>query len=197
MASVKNLPAILKKIREGTAPEKFTIAHLKDLGFTSSNDQGIIPLLKELGFLSSDGTPTKRYLEFRDESKAQIILGQALKEAYSELFHINEKPTEKDRKAIIGKFKSTHNVKDSVASKQATTFFALMKEADIESGMPVTEPSEESPVVIEKKQQEINRPLSASFSGFRYNIEIHLPATKDIEVYNAIFKSIKEHLINE
>ena len=30
--------------------------------------------------------------------------------------------------------------------------------------------------------------------GLHYNIQVHLPATKDIEVYNAIFKSLKEHL---
>ena len=28
-----------------------------------------------------------------------------------------------------------------------------------------------------------------------YNIQIHLPATKDVEVFNAIFKSLKEHLL--
>jgi hypothetical protein len=31
--------------------------------------------------------------------------------------------------------------------------------------------------------------------GLHYNIQIHLPATKDIEVFNAIFKSLKEHLL--
>lgn len=31
-------------------------------------------------------------------------------------------------------------------------------------------------------------------SGLHYNIQIHLPATKDAEVYNAIFKSLREHL---
>jgi acetoin utilization deacetylase AcuC-like enzyme len=36
-----------------------------------------------------------------------------------------------------------------------------------------------------------------STSGLHYNIQIHLPATKDAEVYNAIFKSLKEHLIDE
>lgn len=29
---------------------------------------------------------------------------------------------------------------------------------------------------------------------FHYNIQIHLPATTDISVYNAIFKSIRENL---
>ena len=31
-------------------------------------------------------------------------------------------------------------------------------------------------------------------ANFHYNIQIHLPATTDISVYNAIFKSIKENL---
>ena len=35
------------------------------------------------------------------------------------------------------------------------------------------------------------------FAGLRYNIKVHLPATKDVEVYNAIFKSLKEHLLED
>lgn len=31
--------------------------------------------------------------------------------------------------------------------------------------------------------------------GLHYNIQIHLPATKDVEVYNAIFKSLRDHII--
>ena len=31
-------------------------------------------------------------------------------------------------------------------------------------------------------------------SDFHYNIQIHLPVTTDITVYNAIFKSLKENL---
>jgi hypothetical protein len=31
-------------------------------------------------------------------------------------------------------------------------------------------------------------------SEYHYNIQIHLPATTDVTVYNAIFKSLKEHL---
>jgi hypothetical protein len=32
---------------------------------------------------------------------------------------------------------------------------------------------------------------------FRYNIELHLPSTNDKEIYNLIFKSLKEHLCIE
>ncbi|HET9768488.1 MAG TPA: hypothetical protein VFS60_16695, partial [Thermoanaerobaculia bacterium] len=31
-------------------------------------------------------------------------------------------------------------------------------------------------------------------NDFHYNIQIHLPVTTDISVYNAIFKSLKENL---
>ena len=42
---------------------------------------------------------------------------------------------------------------------------------------------------------EERRGAGIPFAGLRYNIEVHLPATKDVEVYNAIFKSLKEHLL--
>ena len=37
---------------------------------------------------------------------------------------------------------------------------------------------------------------SGRIIGLKYDIAIHLPATKDIEVYNAIFKSLREHLVD-
>ena len=46
---------VFARIADGQAPEKFTIQHLKDLGFASSSFRAIIPLLKSLG--SSDKVP--------------------------------------------------------------------------------------------------------------------------------------------
>lgn len=212
LTSVKNLPAVFKKIVEGAPPDKFTVAHMKSIGFTSSNDFGIPALLRDLGFLSSDGTPTERYNEYRDRSRSKAVLGQALKEAYEDLFHVNERPTESDRQAIEGKFKSTHGTTDRVAQLQAGTFYALLKLADLDGAV-----SKAKPVAVVKKEQAVKdkereqvtatdvepageeHTLRATipFSGFRYNIEIHLPASKDPEVYNAIFKSLKEHLFDD
>jgi hypothetical protein len=49
MASTKNVPAILDKIIDGTAPGKFTTSHLKTIGFPSSDHPDIegawLPLL--------------------------------------------------------------------------------------------------------------------------------------------------------
>lgn len=196
MTSVKNLPAIMQKIVDGAAPSKFTVSHLQGIGFKSSNDQGIIPLLKDLGFLTPDGSPTKRYHDYRDKSKSRQVLGEALRQAYEDLFHINEHPTESDRQAIIGRFKSVHNVTDAVAERQAMTFLALLKMADIST--PTKVPKQSDGPSKKKEPDEPPPPAPPAlpaFAGLRYNIEIHLPATKDVEVYNAIFKSLKEHLL--
>lgn len=200
MTSVKNLPLILQKIVDGTAPEKFTVAHLKGIGFKSSNDQAILPLLKDLGFLTADGTPTKRYLDYRDKSRSKQVLGQALLEAYEDLFHINENLSETDRPAIVGRFKSVHNASDAVAEKQAMTFLSLKKLADT-SVNPSAASTHKAKATqhqdVDSQKQTKGGAPSTGFVGLRYNIEVHLPATKDVEVYNAIFKSLKEHLLDD
>jgi len=207
--SVKNLPAIMKKIIEGTAPDKFTTEHLKKIGFASSNDRAVLGLLKDLGFISESGSPTQRYHDYRNTSKSSKILGEALKDAYSEIFHINEKPSQSDRPAITGLFKSTHNVSDQVAGFMANTFLSLLSTADITgANKPSTKKDvDKTRIESEFPETSIESPPQKNNNGFngispivpnlRYNIEIHLPSTKDIEVYNAIFKSLREHLLNE
>lgn len=207
MASVNHIPEIFDKIIQGTAPDKFTVSHLNGLGFTSSNDRGIIGLLKDLGFLSTDGTPTDRYHAYRDKSKSKAVMAEALREAYGDLFHINENPSENDRDAIIGKFKSAHNTTDRVAEQQARTFLTLLKLADLKAKppgkMPTPPPEAEKLEQPAKKERQPEAPsalppqAAQAFTGFRYNIEVHLPPTKDPEVYNAIFKALKEHLLDD
>jgi hypothetical protein len=188
LPSAKNLQAVFQKIVDGTAPKKFGTEHLKGLGFKSSNDRAIIPLLKDLGLLSEDGTPTQRYHEYRDKSRSRAVLGEALKEAYADLFHIREKPSPSDKDAIHGKFKTTHNVSDRVAELQTATFLALVKLADLDAtetkkkARKQKEPEEEAAHNDEATAKPaIEAPLKSL--SLRYNIEIHLPATKDVEVY--------------
>jgi hypothetical protein len=201
--SIKNLATIMTKIIEGTAPDKFTTEHLKKIGFPSSNDRAFIGVLKDLGFLAESGTPTQRYHEYRNSAKSKQVLGEAIKEAYAEIFHINERPSQNDRQAIAGLFKTTHNVSDQVAGFMANTFFTLLALADI-SGTNRPLKKTEKPKNIEENEESVPKEPSADLSqrkslipNLRYNIEIHLPSTKDIEVYNSIFKSLREHLLND
>jgi len=192
-----SLGTFFSKIRDGQAPEKFTNQILKDLGFTSNNHRAFIPILKALGFLSADGVPTQRYHNYRSHALSREIMGQALKEAYSDLFLITSNPSNNDKDLINGKFKSFHNVSDNVAKHMTNTFYSLLSLADLDS----KKIKKEEPIKSESNAETIidpaNNDLNKKFGelGLHYNIQIHLPATKDIEVYNAIFKSIKDHLI--
>ncbi len=190
------LPEVFKRISEGQAPEKFTRQYIKDLGFHSSNFHALIPLLKSLGFLSSDGVPTARYHAYRGEkSQARNVMAEALREGYSELFTIKAEPTEADRSLIEGKFKSVHNTGDRVAKLMASTFLALLPLADLKGA--TTSPAKELKVEIKPERNDAEEKRSAPHrSTLHYNIQIHLPSTKDVEVFNAIFKSLREHLLD-
>lgn len=196
------LSEVFKRLSEGQAPDKFTRQHLKDLGFTSSNFHAVIPLLKTLGFLAPDGSPTARYHNYRDSSQSRVVMGEALREAYGDLFTIKSNPTTADRGLIEGKFKSTHNTSERVAQLMAATFYALLGLADLQARQPTStlpDRKAEAPSAPDASQPVINikeHPASPHRPTLHYNIQIHLPATKDVEVFNAIFKSLREHLLD-
>lgn len=210
MALIKNftntygkIDDFFKSIIKGQAPEKFTQQYLKDLGYSSTNDRPFIPLLKALGFLSDDGTPTQRYHDYRNNALSRKIMGEAVKEAYSDIFTLRETPTENDEDIIKGKFKSTFNFTDKVANSAMKTFYALYNISEMDNNETPSkietpeEPKEENKINAKLEQTgESNKNKDNAFPSLNYNIQVHLPATKDVEVYNAIFKSLKEHLID-
>jgi Family of unknown function (DUF5343) len=194
--AIGRIPDLFAKIKDGQAPEIFTSQLLKDWGFTSSNDRAALPLLKALGFLSPDGKPTSRYHEYRNHSRSKIIMAQALRDAYGDIFLIKENPSKQDREAIEGKFKSFHNASDNVAGLMAKTFFALLEMADLRAERPAVVNDQPKSVHETTHKPDVQQPILRT-TGLHYNIQIHLPPTKDVEVYNAIFRSIKEHLLDE
>jgi Family of unknown function (DUF5343) len=192
----RKLGELFGKIRDAQAPEKLTNQILIDWGFKSKNHRAFIPILKALGFLTDDGKPTQRYHDYRSHSASKSVMGEAIKEAYSDIFFIKEKPTSADKELIEGKFKSFHNTSDVVAGLMSKTFFALLEMADINGASAFVKkpkkdesPEKESSIKFDEKVNSLPN------FGLHYNIQIHLPATKDVEVYNAIFKSLKEHLL--
>ncbi|QHO74695.1 hypothetical protein ACH79_20720 [Bradyrhizobium sp. CCBAU 051011] len=193
------LPDIFKRISEGQAPDKFTSQYLKDIGFQSTNHRAIIPLLKALGFLSAEGVPTSRYHSYRDHSQARRVMGQAVREAYSDLFTIKAHPTDADRSLIEGKFKSAHNTTERMAKLMTSTFYSLLPLADLTAATPsitLESKQENEPTLPHEVSRSDKLVRSVRPATLHYNIQIHLPATKDVEVFNAIFKSLREHLLD-
>lgn len=202
------LGELFAKLRDGQAPEKFTRGFLADLGLKSSNWHASIPLLKGLGLLSAEGSPTRQYMELLDETRWRTVLGRAVREAYSDIFVMKREPTHKDVKMIAGKYKTTYNMSEVAAERAARTFLALLALCDMDSlqgeigseaspqDHKVSEESGEAPTKTPPQTTSTPRVLATPKEvGLNYNIQIHLPATKDVAVYNAIFKSLREHII--
>jgi hypothetical protein len=195
------IPAIFEKLKAGQAPDKFNREFLRDLGFKSSNHIALIPLLRGLGFLNADNVPNDRYRQFLDKTKSAQVIAHALKEAYGDIFILKSKPTKSDQDLIQGKFKSTYNLSDISAERNAKTFLALLEIADpaVLSGDEKSRdeaPKKEIVIPPVPDPHDLPDKRKKAVVGLNYNIEIHLPATKDVEVYNDIFKSLREHLVD-
>lgn len=190
MNSVGRFPQMMESIQKAGVPERFTIEFLKSLGFKSTNDRAFIGVLKGINFLDQSGIPTEKYKAYKNTSEAGKVLAQALRESYKDLFLADENIQNASASKIAGIFATKTGKGDVVTKKMATTFKALAAKADF-SEKPIDNNEEE--VVAEEQPKDSQ--IKKRDAQFHYNIQIHLPATKDISVYNAIFKSLKEHLL--
>ena len=204
----KNLEAILEAIRNAQAPEKFTSRFMVELGFDSTNDRLMVGMLKGLGFLEESGEPTERYFAFLDETQSDRVLAEAIREAYGDLFRVNSKAYEMDQTDVKQKLKTlTRGTKsEAVLNKMSTTFVSLCKLANfkapsaVKKKKPLEKEGEdkiEEPQKQPEKEEEILKKAQPEKRMFdlAYNIHIELPATRDQAVYDAIFRSLKEHIL--
>jgi hypothetical protein len=203
MNSVTNVGAILDKIKVAGTPPKFTHEFLKStLGFASSNDRGVIKVLKSLNFLTGDSVPTERYNDFRHEGKSGAALASGLREGWSEIFLADEQVYERTPTELTGIFKNVSGKGEAVAKKMATTFNAFAKLADWSAPTPPTAQTTESngvPAIDDPTPANtVLAPIASAGRGvaLHQDVHIHLPPTSDASVYAAIFRALREELLD-
>lgn len=197
MISNNKIRPILDAIEKAEKPPKFSHSVLKKLGFSSSNDRAVIPLMKKLGFLRDDGTPTDHYDELKDKTRRFHALGQQVKELYSELYSINTSIHDQSDEQIKGAISRVTGKDAASVSRYYATFKTLASIAKFSTPPKAAQEQVQSepatpPADPARPSDPPETPPSAT--SFHYNIQVHLPATTDISVYNAIFKSMKENL---
>lgn len=192
MTSNNKIAQIFDKIKTAAQPSKFTYEVLKNMGFTSSNDRGFINVLKNLQFLNSDGVPSTYYSELRDSNRAKKIIARQIKEYYKDLFSINVNMNSASDEEIKGAISRVTGKEEKDVKRMYATFKALCQYADFSNIEDEVKSNDLEQVNYDKHSSE-SESISIS-PDFHYNIQIHLPATTDISVYNAIFKSIRENL---
>lgn len=191
---MKRLPEALKAIRSAQAPERFSQKFLEDLGFTSSNERLLIGVLKGLGFLTDQGQPTDRYFRYLDETQSAAVLAEGIREAYADLFQLNRNAHELTANDVFNKMRTLSQGKhsDDVLKKMSSTFRALVAEADFSAG-----PSESGDESDQQEEGAVPPPPGdeLKLGGLVYNIQLHLPESRDPAVYDALFRSLRQHLL--
>jgi uncharacterized protein DUF5343 len=213
LTSFKNLPAILKAIQGAQTPERFTQKFLEGLGFPSSNDRTVINVLKALGFLDESGLPQRRYHEYLDQTQSALVLAAGLRDAYADLFRVNKSAHTMSTNDVKNKMKTLSEgaFTDRVLTQMAGTFTTLVKEADF-STPPSTDQVEKLDGANDGNdnngsgdhntgQTQLPPPPppppakdSPIFGRLTYNINLHLPESRDPAVYNALFRALRDHL---
>ena len=191
------------------APQRVSTRFLESLEFKSTNDRLFIGVLKDLGFIDTDGVPTQRYFEFLDRTQSAKVVAEGVREAYSDLFAVNKEAHKLSVEDVKNKLRTLYKgaKTDNVIGRIASTFVALCEYSDFSA--PRAKVSE--PPAMEGDENKIQQPQSSELQedkvtgsqaspspltvdALQYHINIVLPESRDQAVYDAIFKSLRDHL---
>jgi hypothetical protein len=202
-----NILKAFSAIQAAATPERVSQDFVKTvLKIGGSSGDQMTAFLRRIGFSGVDGVPTELYRRFRNTVTAGHAMAEAIKKTYGELSTRNEffylLPDEKLKGVIVevsgeapdsrpmGLMLSTLRNLISLADFETT------KSKDIDASTDISRLQDYSSKENYDKKNE-NLALKDIKMNLGYTINLNLPATTDIEVFNAIFKSLREHLLNE
>ena len=200
-------PNAFKKALDGIIaaerPDKFSNDFLSTvLKISGGTARPIGPLLKKMQFITSEGTPTDLYSKFKTElGRGQAAL-DGLRNAYSELFRRNEFVHRAESNAVKDLIVEITglNKSDNIVRLISQTFEVLRAYAD-KAGSP----SGDSTTIGLRELQDDPPGADDSGSsgrltrglGLSYHINVVLPETENIAVFNAIFRSLRDNLLRD
>ena len=166
------------------------------LALTGGSARQVPPFLKKLHFISGDGSPTPLYSKFKTDGGRSQAAYEGLRNGFAELFKRNEYVHTADENAVkdiivevTGLRKTDPIVRIIYGSFDAVRGF-ITSEISHSSAPTDAESNIETKLVrqVESTRESVG-------IGISYQINIVLPETENIAVFNSIFKSFRENLL--
>ncbi|MFG1305977.1 DUF5343 domain-containing protein [Xanthobacter autotrophicus] len=193
------LRRVLEKIPTSEKPGIFNNDFLGTvMGATGGAARPIIPILKATGLLNQTGAPTELYAQFQTDAGRPAAALQALRNGFGEVFRRNQYAHRADEAALMDVIVAITGLpkKESIVRYMLTTFQAFQDYA--KQAREEAKNDEQSDAALVYDAPPLLAERNGSGAGrlhLAYNINVVLPETTNVEVYNAIFKSLKANLL--
>jgi hypothetical protein len=189
----------LAKIRSTGIPPKLTQAHLKTLGFTSSNDGTLIGVMKFVGLIDDSGIPTQMWNAYRG-THHRAVLAKGIREGYADLFAVYPDANVRPNPELTHVFTTSSSAGAQVIGKTVATFKALVDEADFVTVPPPTSTTLNAgplhtPAATEPPAKPAALvPVRSQGPEVHIDIQIHISPESTYEQIDKIFESMAKHL---
>jgi hypothetical protein len=191
--------ALLSKIRSNGVPRKVDTVWLKAIGFTSSNDKSLLPVLRNIDFVDGSKTPTDRWKKFRGID-GDAALGDAIKQGYGDLYDFYDDAHDRTMAEIANVFKTKSTAGDQAISKAVSTFKALAASAKFNgSGRPANQELEPFEPAAVPRSASIAPPTAvaaqnSSAPSLHIDLQVHISPEATADQIDKIFASMAKHL---
>lgn len=124
-------------------------------------------------------------------------MAEALRDAYADVFAVDQEAHKLAPNDVRGLFMRLSGKSESVTDKMAMTFRALVDVANFDAVLANSGNKDDTDEPLEDPaDRSRNGGGDADPVGFslRHDVHVHLPESTNIAVYDAIFRSLREHL---
>lgn len=189
----------VKKALEGITiaerPDKFSGDFLATvLKITGGSARPIPQIFKKMGFLTSDGSPTELYSRFKSESGRSAAALEGLRSAFPEIFRRNDYAHRASRDDVVDLIVQVTglNKTDPIVKSISGTYESIRNFVDKDQHFTASS-EQKSGAHQESSINNDDHRIAPTKLGIAYNINIILPETTNIQVFNAIFTSLKNN----
>lgn len=187
---------------------------VKKLGLAPNNESFVINALKFIGVLGEDGkrnADAQKIFALHKDADFQTQFGTLIKQAYSDLFALHgDDAWLLDKDDLITYFRSADNTSAIIGGRQATLFRAFAALSGYGEVKPSDKPAVRKPRQAKVKESAVTKapqvPQGGDTNGqqshgdgaisLNVKIEVNIPSDASPEAYDAIFSSIRKHLLN-
>lgn len=196
------MSGLFGKIREIGVPQKASADWLREIGYRSSNDRGMLTVLKFIGFIESTGAPTALWRNYRGADYRKG-LAAGIREGYQDLFNTYPDAHQQSDEVLAHFFSARTDAGKQVVDKTVATFKALTEGADFDSPTELLSTSKAGPSVADLRGPSADHEVVAKSSVsnlsnglvININIQLTLPESTNGEVYRQFFTAMRESLL--